>query len=376
MRVKALVLAICIASISIANADDKNVKPSKNTSAKTTQTQSVADLSDLTKLDQFSVEFVEDNNQRINDPSSEELVNIASSSVVDNNSESENIVVAQTEEQTEQQSELVEVALENKEDSNAVEIADNSVSSAVDDSAKSESIADDLSETNVPENKTTEVAIVKEDNTAKAEDVLADSNQKNSTNENIAKVDEATSNPETLTQVGVATTQVSDSMVIDTPNSDLKPKEITEEMLYSADLDSLFPLPKKTSTVDMKVNAGVYIVSEGYGTDKLVRDMLPSNAKKLGITRGMLIAAIYRKNPECFGDKGPLYPYAKAKLNIPTVDQILLESDTTYANYLGKKGSVITLKNMPALKQSNDYDKKLADVLAKRKAYLETKIKN
>lgn len=376
MRVKALVLAICIASISIANADDKNVKPSKNTSSKTTQTQSVADLSDLTKLDQFSVEFVEDNNQRINDPSSEELVNIASSSVVDNNSESENIVVAQTEEQTEQQSELVEVALENKEDSNAVEIADNSVSSAVDDSAKSESIADDLSETNVPENKTTEVAIVKEDNTAKAEDVLADSNQKNSTNENIAKVDEATSNPETLTQVGVATTQVSDSMVIDTPNSDLKPKEITEEMLYSADLDSLFPLPKKTSTVDMKVNAGVYIVSEGYGTDKLVRDMLPSNAKKLGITRGMLIAAIYRKNPECFGDKGPLYPYAKAKLNIPTVDQILLESDTTYANYLGKKGSVITLKNMPALKQSNDYDKKLADVLAKRKAYLETKIKN
>lgn len=376
MRVKALVLAICIASISIANADDKNVKPSKNTSAKTTQTQSVADLSDLTKLDQFSVEFVEDNNQRINDPSSEELVNIASSSVVDNNSESENIVVAQTEEQTEQQSELVEVALENKEDSNAVEIADNSVSSAVDDSAKSESIADDLSETNVPENKTTEVAIVKEDNTAKAEDVLADSNQKNSTNENIAKVDEATSNPETLTQVGVATTQVSDSMVIDTPNSDLKPKEITEEMLYSADLDSLFPLPKKTSTVDMKVNAGVYIVSEGYGTDKLVRDMLPSNAKKLGITRGMLIAAIYRKNPECFGDKGPLYPYAKAKLNIPTVDQILLESDTTYANYLGKKGSVITLKNMPALKQSNDYDKKLAEVLAKRKAYLETKIKN
>ncbi len=376
MRVKALVLAICIASISIANADDKNVKPSKNTSAKTTQTQSVADLSDLTKLDQFSVEFVEDNNQRINDPSSEELVNIASSSVVDNNSESENVVVAQTEEQTEQQSELVEVALENKEDSNAVEIADNSVSSAVDDSAKSESIADDLSETNVPENKTTEVAIVKEDNTAKAEDVLADSNQKNSTNENIAKVDEATSNPETLTQVGVATTQVSDSMVIDTPNSDLKPKEITEEMLYSADLDSLFPLPKKTSTVDMKVNAGVYIVSEGYGTDKLVRDMLPSNAKKLGITRGMLIAAIYRKNPECFGDKGPLYPYAKAKLNIPTVDQILLESDTTYANYLGKKGSVITLKNMPALKQSNDYDKKLADVLAKRKAYLETKIKN
>jgi hypothetical protein len=376
MRVKALVLAICIASISIANADDKNVKPSKNTSAKTTQTQSVADLSDLTKLDQFSVEFVEDNNQRINDPSSEELVNIASSSVVDNNSESENVVVAQTEEQTEQQSELVEVALENKEDSNAVEIADNSVSSAVDDSAKSESIADDLSETNVPENKTTEVAIVKEDNTAKAEDVLAASNQKNSTNENIAKVDEATSNPETLTQVGVATTQVSDSMVIDTPNSDLKPKEITEEMLYSADLDSLFPLPKKTSTVDMKVNAGVYIVSEGYGTDKLVRDMLPSNAKKLGITRGMLIAAIYRKNPECFGDKGPLYPYAKAKLNIPTVDQILLESDTTYANYLGKKGSVITLKNMPALKQSNDYDKKLADVLAKRKAYLETKIKN
>lgn len=376
MRVKALVLAICIASISIANADDKNVKPSKNTSSKTTQTQSVADLSDLTKLDQFSVEFVEDNNQRINDPSSEELVNIASSSVVDNNSESENIVVAQTEEQTEQQSELVEVALENKEDSNAVEIADNSVSSAVDDSAKSESIADDLSETNVPENKTTEVAIVKEDNTAKAEDVLADSNQKNSTNENIAKVDEATSNPETLTQVGVATTQVSDSMVIDTPNSDLKPKEITEEMLYSADLDSLFPLPKKTSTVDMKVNAGVYIVSEGYGTDKLVRDMLPSNAKKLGITRGMLIAAIYRKNPECFGDKGPLYPYAKAKLNIPTVDQILLESDTTYANYLGKKGSVITLKNMPALKQSNDYDKKLAEVLAKRKAYLETKIKN
>lgn len=376
MRVKALVLAICIASISIANADDKNVKPSKNTSAKTTQTQSVADLSDLTKLDQFSVEFVEDNNQRINDPSSEELVNIASSSVVDNNSESENVVVAQTEEQTEQQSELVEVALENKEDSNAVEIADNSVSSAVDDSAKSESIADDLSETNVPENKTTEVAIVKEDNTAKAEDVLADSNQKNSTNENIAKVDEATSNPETLTQVGVTTTQVSDSMVIDTPNSDLKPKEITEEMLYSADLDSLFPLPKKTSTVDMKVNAGVYIVSEGYGTDKLVRDMLPSNAKKLGITRGMLIAAIYRKNPECFGDKGPLYPYAKAKLNIPTVDQILLESDTTYANYLGKKGSVITLKNMPALKQSNDYDKKLAEVLAKRKAYLETKIKN
>lgn len=193
--------------------------------------------------------------------------------------------------------------------------------------------------------------------------------------EPIVANEKETPKEEEITKKAETPNSPKDAELADTTKVTQEAKEETKEQandtldasLDNEELAKMFPLPKAPKDVDFSLSQGSYLVESGTGTHRILRDLFKEEYKTLGITRNMFLVAIFRKNPTKFGDKGPLFPYDKAELLVPTVDEILLEDGDTFTNYLGVKDKELLVKNLPSLE--SNYAKKKAQVLKARKDY-------
>lgn len=171
--------------------------------------------------------------------------------------------------------------------------------------------------------------------------------------------------------------------------------------ITQAELERLFPMPPKPqamtasndaseqveanleqelSKVDLLAHAGVFHVKHGTGTYRLTQELYKAGQ---GYTQDQFLTALFRRNPDKFGPRGPLYPFENVDLIVPTAAQIQLEKNGVFASYLSQPGVKLAVKDLPRLgvanKTSNQaklkapkkqYEKACREVTKKREAYL------
>ena len=171
--------------------------------------------------------------------------------------------------------------------------------------------------------------------------------------------------------------------------------------ITQAELERLFPMPPKPqamtasndaseqveanleqelSKVDLLAHAGVFHVKPGTGTYRLTQELYKAGQ---GYTQDQFLTALFRRNPDKFGPRGPLYPFENVDLIVPTAAQIQLEKNGVFASYLSQPGVKLAVKDLPRLgvanKTSNQaklkvqkkqYEKACRAVTKKREAYL------
>lgn len=171
--------------------------------------------------------------------------------------------------------------------------------------------------------------------------------------------------------------------------------------ITQAELERLFPMPPKPqamtasndaseqveanleqelSKVDLLAHAGVFHVKPGTGTYRLTQELYKAGQ---GYTQDQFLTALFRRNPDKFGPRGPLYPFENVDLIVPTAAQIQLEKNGVFASYLSQPGVKLAVKdllrlgvanktsNQAKLKaQKKQYEKACRAVTKKREAYL------
>lgn len=171
--------------------------------------------------------------------------------------------------------------------------------------------------------------------------------------------------------------------------------------ITQAELERLFPMPPKPqamtasndaseqveanleqelSKVDLLAHAGVFHVKPGTGTYRLTQELYKAGQ---GYTQDQFLTALFRRNPDKFGSRGPLYPFENVDLIVPTAAQIQLEKNGVFASYLSQPGVKLAVKDLPRLgvanktsnqaklkAQKKQYEKACREVTKKREAYL------
>lgn len=171
--------------------------------------------------------------------------------------------------------------------------------------------------------------------------------------------------------------------------------------ITQAELERLFPMPPKPqamtasndaseqveanleqelSKVDLLAHAGVFHVKPGTGTYRLTQELYKAGQ---GYTQDQFLTALFRRNPDKFGPRGPLYPFENVDLIVPTAAQIQLEKNGVFASYLSQPGVKLAVKDLPRLgvanktsnqaklkAQKKQYEKACREVTKKREAYL------
>lgn len=171
--------------------------------------------------------------------------------------------------------------------------------------------------------------------------------------------------------------------------------------ITQAELERLFPMPPKPqamtasndaseqveanleqelSKVDLLAHAGVFYVKPGTGTYRLTQELYKAGQ---GYTQDQFLTALFRRNPDKFGPRGPLYPFENVDLIVPTAAQIQLEKNGVFASYLSQPGVKLAVKDLPRLgvanktsnqaklkAQKKQYEKACREVTKKREAYL------
>lgn len=171
--------------------------------------------------------------------------------------------------------------------------------------------------------------------------------------------------------------------------------------ITQAELERLFPMPPKPqvmtasndaseqveanleqelSKVDLLAHAGVFHVKPGTGTYRLTQELYKAGQ---GYTQDQFLTALFRRNPDKFGPRGPLYPFENVDLIVPTAAQIQLEKNGVFASYLSQPGVKLAVKDLPRLgvanktsnqaklkAQKKQYEKACRAVTKKREAYL------
>lgn len=171
--------------------------------------------------------------------------------------------------------------------------------------------------------------------------------------------------------------------------------------ITQAELERLFPMPPKPqamtasndaseqveanleqelSKVDLLAHAGVFHVKPGTGTYRLTQELYKAGQ---GYTQDQFLTALFRRNPDKFGPRGPLYPFENVDLIVPTAAQIQLEKNGVFASYLSQPGVKLAVKDLPRLgvanktsnqaklkAQKKQYEKACREVTKKCEAYL------
>lgn len=171
--------------------------------------------------------------------------------------------------------------------------------------------------------------------------------------------------------------------------------------ITQAELERLFPMPPKPqamtasndaseqveanleqelSKVDLLAHAGVFHVKPGTGTYRLTQELYKAGQ---GYTQDQFLTALFRRNPDKFGPRGPLYPFENVDLIVPTAAQIQLEKNGVFASYLSQPGVKLAVKDLPRLgvanktsnqaklkAQKKQYEKACREVTKKREDYL------
>lgn len=171
--------------------------------------------------------------------------------------------------------------------------------------------------------------------------------------------------------------------------------------ITQAELERLFPMPPKPqamtasndaseqveanleqelSKVDLLAHAGVFHVKPGTGTYRLTQELYKAGQ---GYTQDQFLTALFRRNPDKFGPRGPLYPFENVDLIVPTAAQIQLEKNGVFASYLSQPGVKLAVKDLPRLgvanktsnqaklkAQKKQYEKACREVTKKREAHL------
>lgn len=171
--------------------------------------------------------------------------------------------------------------------------------------------------------------------------------------------------------------------------------------ITQAELERLFPMPPKPqamtasndaseqveanleqelSKVDLLAHAGVFHVKPGTGTYRLTQELYKAGQ---GYTQDQFLTALFRRNPDKFGPRGPLYPFENVDLIVPTAAQIQLEKNGVFASYLSQPGVKLAVKDLPRLgvanktsnqaklkAQKKQYEKACRAVTKKREAHL------
>lgn len=174
--------------------------------------------------------------------------------------------------------------------------------------------------------------------------------------------------------------------------------------ITQAELERLFPMPPKPqamtasndaseqveanleqelSKVDLLAHAGVFHVKPGTGTYRLTQELYKAGQ---GYTQDQFLTALFRRNPDKFGPRGPLYPFENVDLIVPTAAQIQLEKNGVFASYLSQPGVKLAVKDLPRLgvanktsnqaklkAQKKQYEKACRAVTKKREAYLKAR---
>lgn len=174
--------------------------------------------------------------------------------------------------------------------------------------------------------------------------------------------------------------------------------------ITQAELERLFPMPPKPqamtasndaseqveanleqelSKVDLLAHAGVFHVKPGTGTYRLTQELYKAGQ---GYTQDQFLTALFRRNPDKFGPRGPLYPFENVDLIVPTAAQIQLEKNGVFASYLSQPGVKLAVKDLPRLgvanktsnqaklkAQKKQYEKACREVTKKREAYLKAR---
>lgn len=174
-------------------------------------------------------------------------------------------------------------------------------------------------------------------------------------------------------------------------SSKVKEFVVTDEMLNSSEVASLYPLPpmpkvefKESVAIDTKSYANTYVVQAGIGMNKIVKDLLTDELKAKGITRKMLILSIYRMNRSSFSKVVPIFPYVNSELKIPTEKLMLLEKDSSFDEFFSKEGEDVRSKQLPMLGGNaptqeelnkyedamNKYKQDVENVMNQRREYL------
>lgn len=141
--------------------------------------------------------------------------------------------------------------------------------------------------------------------------------------------------------------------------------------ITQAELERLFPMPPKPqamtasndaseqveanleqelSKVDLLAHAGVFHVKPGTGTYRLTQELYKAGQ---GYTQDQFLTALFRRNPDKFGPRGPLYPFENVDLIVPTAAQIQLEKNGVFASYLSQPGVKLAVKDLPRLGVAN-----------------------
>lgn len=174
-------------------------------------------------------------------------------------------------------------------------------------------------------------------------------------------------------------------------SSKVKEFVVTDEMLNSSEVASLYPLPpmpkvefKESVAIDTKSYANTYVVQAGIGMNRIVKDLLTDELKAKGITRKMLILSIYRMNRSSFSKVVPIFPYVNSELKIPTEKLMLLEKDSSFDEFFSKEGEDVRSKQLPMLGGNaptqeelnkyedamNKYKQDVENVMNQRREYL------
>lgn len=174
-------------------------------------------------------------------------------------------------------------------------------------------------------------------------------------------------------------------------SSKVKEFVVTNEMLNSSEVASLYPLPpmpkvefKESVAIDTKSYANTYVVQAGIGMNRIVKDLLTDELKAKGITRKMLILSIYRMNRSSFSKVVPIFPYVNSELKIPTEKLMLLEKDSSFDEFFSKEGENVRSKQLPMLGGNaptqeelnkyedamNKYKQDVENVMNQRREYL------
>ena len=180
-----------------------------------------------------------------------------------------------------------------------------------------------------------------------------------------------------------------------------KAPKTSVKSITQAELERLFPMPPKPqamtasndaseqveanleqelSKVDLLAHDGVFHVKPGTGTYRLTQELYKAGH---GYTQDQFLTALFRRNPDKFGSRGPLYPFENVDLIVPTAAQIQLEQNGVFASYLSKPGVKLAVKDLPPLgvanktsnqakltAQKKQYEKACREVTKKREDYL------
>ncbi|MGN1394006.1 MAG: hypothetical protein ACI4V7_08270 [Succinivibrionaceae bacterium] len=368
MQIKSLVTAVmvamggsCILTSSVVNAveqqttkDKYSVKASNKQNR--VQKDSKVQLFDVDLMDQFSVEFI--------DP-------MVANDLSQENEEPTTIVLTE------------EVVQEPIIDNEAVS----------NDNTLSQDPISEVAKVELKEEKVSEKETVKEIAEKTPDQIAVVSNASKEIDEE--KVEQPIVQTETLPEkkeVQIAETSDKKEHDLDVAKQKVDPNDkivatvgdyiITESMLYSKELEEKYPMPKafnefkatEYKSVDMEANNGYFVVPKGIGTQKLLKEIYTEEMRNAGLTTYQLLIALYRKNSSKFGATLPLFPYAEAKLAIPTIEQISLEKRDSYKELFSQSaGTKISVDTLPKISKSIEEQKAEYDELMV--AYNERKLK-